>query len=157
MATLEDDDFRRVAEKFLQRHGAEFCRYPAAKTVHHGFVGGLLMHTADMLELADFLAGKYRTVINRDCCSPARCSTTLQAAGVCPLGSGRRDGVFHRRTAAGPPVMGAQEAAEVCKELGVPEEKSMLLQHLLLSHHGQPEFGAAGGAPVRRGRAAGIY
>ena len=28
-------------------------------------------------------------------------------------------------------------------ELGIPEEKSMLLQHMLLSHHGEPEFGAA--------------
>ena len=40
-------------------------------------------------------------------------------------------------------VMGAQEAAEVCRELNVPEEKSVLLQHLILSHHGEPEFGAA--------------
>ena len=39
--------------------------------------------------------------------------------------------------------MGAQETAEIAKELGVPEEKSVLLQHMLLSHHGQPEFGAA--------------
>ena len=40
-------------------------------------------------------------------------------------------------------VMGAQEAAEICRELQIPEEKSVLLQHMLLSHHGQPEFGAA--------------
>ena len=40
-------------------------------------------------------------------------------------------------------VMGAEEVAEVCRTLAVPEEKSILLQHLLLSHHGQPEFGAA--------------
>ena len=33
-------------------------------------------------------------------------------------------------------VLGAQECAEVCKLLNVPEEKSILLQHLLLSHHG---------------------
>jgi len=39
--------------------------------------------------------------------------------------------------------MGAQEVSEVAKVLGIPEEKSVLLQHLLLSHHGQPEFGAA--------------
>ena len=39
--------------------------------------------------------------------------------------------------------MGAQEAAEVTKALGIPEEKGMLLQHLILSHHGEPEFGAA--------------
>ena len=40
-------------------------------------------------------------------------------------------------------VMGAQEVADAARELGIPEEKSMLLQHLLLSHHGEPEFGAA--------------
>ena len=39
--------------------------------------------------------------------------------------------------------MGAQEVCEVCRELSVPEEKSILLQHMILSHHGQPEFGAA--------------
>ena len=39
--------------------------------------------------------------------------------------------------------MGAQEVADAARELGIPEEKSMLLQHLLLSHHGEPEFGAA--------------
>lgn len=40
-------------------------------------------------------------------------------------------------------VMGAQDAAETAARLGVPEEKSVLLQHLILSHHGEPEFGAA--------------
>ena len=34
-------------------------------------------------------------------------------------------------------------AAETAARLGVPEEKSVLLQHLILSHHGEPEFGAA--------------
>ena len=33
--------------------------------------------------------------------------------------------------------------AEAAQALGVPQEKSVLLQHLLLSHHGEPEFGAA--------------
>ena len=40
-------------------------------------------------------------------------------------------------------VMGAQDAAETAARLGVPEEKSVLVQHLILSHHGEPEFGAA--------------
>ena len=40
-------------------------------------------------------------------------------------------------------VMGAQEAAEVARQVNMPEEKSVLLQHLILSHHGEPEFGAA--------------
>ena len=40
-------------------------------------------------------------------------------------------------------VMGAQAVAAAAAELGVPEDKSILLQHMLLSHHGDPEFGAA--------------
>ena len=40
-------------------------------------------------------------------------------------------------------VMGAGEVARTAQELGIPEEKSVLLQHLILSHHGEPEFGAA--------------
>ena len=39
--------------------------------------------------------------------------------------------------------MGAQEGADTAGELGIPEEKSTLLQHMILSHHGEPEFGAA--------------
>ena len=40
-------------------------------------------------------------------------------------------------------VMGAQEVSNVAAELGIPEDKSVLLQHMILSHHGEPEFGAA--------------
>ena len=40
-------------------------------------------------------------------------------------------------------VMGAQEVQQCAQELGIPEEKSLLLQHMILSHHGEPEFGAA--------------
>ena len=40
-------------------------------------------------------------------------------------------------------VMGAREAAEVCAACGVSEERAMLLQHMILSHHGEPQFGAA--------------
>lgn len=142
--SLEDQDYRRVCREFLRRHGEAFMRYPAAKTVHHGFVGGLLMHTADMLELADFLADLYSGVIYRDLLLAGALlhdMAKLREFVVSELG------VVTEYSAPGQLlghlVMGAQEVAEVCRELEVPEEKSMLLQHLLLSHHGQPEFGAA--------------
>ena len=38
--------------------------------------------------------------------------------------------------------MGAKEVSEIAESLGISEEKSMLLQHMLLSHHGKPEYGA---------------
>ncbi len=40
-------------------------------------------------------------------------------------------------------VMGAQAVAKAAEEAGLPEDKSVLLQHMILSHHGDPQFGAA--------------
>ena len=40
-------------------------------------------------------------------------------------------------------VMGAQEVQQCAESLGLPQEKSLLLQHMILSHHGEPDFGAA--------------
>ena len=142
--SLTDGDYRAVCREFLRRHGERFRKLPAAKSVHHGFVGGLLMHTGYMLELAQFLAQLYASVIQRD----------LLLAGTLLHDFAKMEefvtselGVVTEYSTKGQLlghlVMGAQEAAEVCKELNVPEEKSILLQHMLLSHHGQPEFGAA--------------
>lgn len=142
--SMADTDFQAVCRAFLSRHGAEFRRYPAAKTVHHGFVGGLLMHTVDMLVLADFLAGKYQGIVNRDLLLAGTLlhdMAKLKEFVVSQLGMVTEYSLPGQLL--GHLVMGAEEVAEVCRTLAVPEEKSILLQHLLLSHHGQPEFGAA--------------
>lgn len=142
--SMADTDFQAVCRAFLSRHGAEFRRYPAAKTVHHGFVGGLLMHTVDMLDLADYLAKKYQGVVNRDLLLAGTLlhdMAKLKEFVVSQLGVVTEYSLSGQLL--GHLVMGAEEVAEVCRTLAVPEEKSILLQHLLLSHHGQPEFGAA--------------
>ena len=64
--SMADEDYRAVCRAFLRRHGDGFRKLPAAKSVHHSFVGGLLMHTGYMLELAQFLAQLYASVIQRD-------------------------------------------------------------------------------------------
>ncbi len=142
--SIGDADYRAVCQEFLRRHGQGFQRIPAAKSVHHGFVGGLLMHTSYMLDMAQFLADLYRPVIQRDL---LLAGTLLHDVAKLEEFVTSQLGVVTEYSAKGQLlghlVMGAQEAAEVCKALNVPEEKSILLQHLLLSHHGQPEFGAA--------------
>ena len=144
VATIEDTDYAAICREMLNRHKEHFWMIPAAKSVHHGFAGGLLMHTCNMLRLADYVAGQYRDTVNRD----------LLMAGVL-LHDMAKDREFATSefglvteysvpgVLLGHLVMGAEEVAEIAKELGAPREKSVLLQHLLLSHHGQPEFGAA--------------
>ncbi len=142
--SLSDSGYRAVCQEFLRRHGEGFRKLPAAKSVHHGFVGGLLMHTSYMLELADFLAKLYSSVIDRDLLLAGTLlhdfskmeEFLTSELGIVTEYSTRGQLLGHL-------VMGAQEVSEVCRELGVPEEKSVLLQHMVLSHHGQPEFGAA--------------
>ena len=144
VSTLEDADYRAVCEEMLRRHEDAFRTIPAAKSVHHSFLSGLLMHTYNMLRLADFLAAQYADSVDR----------SLLLAGTLLHDFGKeREFTFSelglvtdystKGQLLGHLVMGAQETAEVAEMLSIPEEKSVLLQHLLLSHHGEPEFGAA--------------
>ena len=144
VSTLEDADYRAVCEEMLRRHEDAFRTIPAAKSVHHSFLSGLLMHTYNMLRLADFLAAQYADTVNR----------SLLLAGTLLHDFGKeREFTFSelglvtdystKGQLLGHLVMGAQEIAALSAELDLPEEKAMLLEHLILSHHGEPEFGAA--------------
>ena len=145
VGSIADDDYRRVCQKVLEHYGERFFTIPAAKTVHHGFLHGLLMHTLFMARTADYLAGLYAGVIDR---SLLLAGTILHDAAKCEVFNTSPLGLVteysNRGQLLGHLVMGAQTVAACAGALGIPEEKSTLLQHLLLSHHGQPEFGAAG-------------
>ena len=142
--TMGDEDYKGAALTMLERHIDAFRSIPAGKSVHHSFLSGLLMHTYNMLQTADFLAGLYAEIIDR---------SLLLTGTLLHDFAKEREFVFSdlgivtdystKGQLLGHLVMGAQEVAEVCRERSVPEEKSVLLQHLILSHHGEPEFGAA--------------
>ena len=119
--SIQDEDYKCIALELFRRHKETFQQIPAAKSVHHGFLNGLLMHTGNMMKMADFLAGLYSD------------SSEL----------GLVTGYSMKGQLLGHLVMGAQEVGQVARELNLPEEKSVLLQHLVLSHHGEPEYGAA--------------
>lgn len=144
VSSIEDVDYRLLAGTLLERNLEAFKSIPAAKSVHHAFIHGLLMHTAYMLRTADFLSKLYPEVVNR---SLMLTGTLLhdfkkrEEFAFSELGLVTEYSV--KGQLLGHLVMGAQEVAAVAAELGVPDEKSVLLQHMILSHHGEPEFGAA--------------
>ncbi len=142
--SLTDADYKAVCQEFLRRHSQQLRTIPAAKSVHHSFLHGLLMHTGNMLKTAEFLASLYPEVIDRNLLLTGtllhdfskREEFTFSALGLVSDYSVKGNLLGHL-------VMVAQEAAEIGRELNIPEEKSVLLQHVLLSHHGKPEYGAA--------------
>jgi 3'-5' exoribonuclease len=142
--TINDPDYTAVCKEMLQEYGEQVRTIPAAKSVHHSFLNGLLMHTLSMLKAADFLAAQYSEVIDRNLLIAgtllhdfAKCDEFITS----PLGLVTDYSV--KGQLLGHPVMGAQAVACAAEKLNIPEEKSALLQHMILSHHGEPEYGAA--------------
>ena len=142
--SIADADYRALAQALLERNAESFRTIPAAKSVHHAFLGGLLMHTANMLRAADFLAGLYPDAVDRSLLLTGTLAHDLMKRREFTFSElGLVTGYSVRGELLGHLVMGAQEAAETARELGTPEEKSVLVQHMILSHHGEPEHGAA--------------
>ena len=142
--TMEDEGYRAVCRQMLLRHQKAFVTIPAAKSVHHGFVHGLLMHTVTMMKTALYLSALYGDFLDRDL---LLAGTFLHDFAKIREFKVSQTGLVTDYTTEGQLlghlVMGAQEVQEVCTACGVSAERAMLLQHMILSHHGQPEFGAA--------------
>ena len=142
--SIADPDYRRVALELLRRHEDAFKRIPAAKSVHHGFLNGLLMHTGNMMKIADFLAGLYADTVDRSLLLAGTFAHDLQKETEFVFSElGMVTDYSMKGQLLGHLVMGAEEVAEISKELNIDGEKAVLLQHMVLSHHGEPEFGAA--------------
>lgn len=143
---LKDPVYKAIALAAMDRMKDDFKKIPAAKTMHHAFLNGLLMHTSNMMKQAAAISDIYGDLINRD---------LLIVGTLCHDMGKRKEFAFSQiglvtdytipGQLIGHLVMGAQEIAEIAKELGIDpnSEKVLLLQHMLLSHHGQPEWGAA--------------
>ena len=144
IASIEDEDYRKICVCMMEKKEGSFRALPAAKSMHHAFLGGLLMHTHNMLSIADYISRIYPETIDRSLLLAGTLLHDIAKAEEFTCSSlGLVTDYSVKGQLLGHLVMGAQEVAKIAEELGMAEEKSVLLQHMLLSHHGQPEFGAA--------------
>lgn len=142
IANIADSDYRRLLEAFSADE--EFVRLylkaPAAKSMHHVYLGGLLEHSLCVARLAQDVSARYAR-INRDLLV---CSALLHDIGkVAELRYARSFDYTDAGKLIGHIVMGVEmleEKIRVCPDF--PEQKTMLLKHMLLSHHGQYEYGS---------------
>ncbi len=136
-----------VGAYFEDEHLMEaFRRAPAAKSMHHAYLGGLLEHTLNLLRLADVVCPLYPK-INRDI---VMVGLFLHDMGKTrELVYDRAFGYSDRGELIGHIVEGAimlhDKAQQVMARTGrrLPAGALMVLQHIILSHHGIPEYGAA--------------
>lgn len=119
----------------------EFKRAPAAKLMHHAYLGGLLEHTLGVAELAVLMADHYGDALDRD----------LLLAGAILHDIGKtREFVYDLKvdyTDEGRMlnhlVLGVMMVEEKLAQLPeFPPETALLIKHLIVSHHGNREFGS---------------
>lgn len=120
--------------------GPRFCRAPAAKTLHHAFFGGLLEHVLSLARAARLILQNYPAV-----------HADLLLAGIVLHDLGKIDELSYVRsfgyTGEGQ-LLGHMVLAieilhrKIAQAPGFPRRLQVALEHLILSHHGQYEFGS---------------
>jgi len=146
LAGLEHAGLKALAQSYLD--DAElmrrFQRAPAAMSLHHAYLGGLIEHTANLLDLADRICPLYPE-INGDL---VKLGLFLHDLGKCEelhweRGFGyTEDGLLVGHIARG--ILRLQEKVNALADAGptLPETLVRVLHHIILSHHQTPEFGA---------------
>lgn len=117
-----------------------FKKSSAAKTVHHGFIGGLLQHTLSVAKLCVFYAESY-PVLNKD--------LLVTAAIFHDIGKTRELSAFPENDYTdmgqflGHIVMGSEMISDKIREIpGFPKMLELELKHCILAHHGEYEYGS---------------
>jgi 3'-5' exoribonuclease len=139
---IRNPHFKKLIERFLADRGfvAQFKKAPAAKGFHHSYIGGLLEHTLSVCEMIGSVAEHY-SELDRD---------LLWTGGFLhDIGKTRElkfdvtiDYTDEGRL-LGHLALGVTMVDEVLSGMkDFPQDLSMLLKHLILSHHGEYEFGS---------------
>jgi 3'-5' exoribonuclease len=114
---------------------------PAAKTLHHAFIGGLLDHVVSLFQLSDLACRNYPETINRDLLLTG---VFLHDIGkIHELTFARSFTYTTRGQLLGHMIIELEMLhAKIAQVQGFPEEYKTLIEHLIISHHGKYEFGS---------------
>ncbi len=117
-----------------------FKSHSAAKSVHHGFVGGLLEHTLSVTKLCDFYTTRY-PLLNKDLLlTSAMCHDIgkTQELSLFPENDYTDDGQL-----IGHIVIGVEMIHDKIREIpGFPKVLENELKHCIVAHHGELEYGS---------------
>ena len=141
--TILDEPLRDLVRLLVNRKHEQLILCPAAVRLHHAVCGGLLYHTLSILQLAEGVCKVY-PFVRRDLLLSGVILHDLAKIDELEVDeTGIASGYTVRGELLGHLVMGAMAVEKAADELNTPAETRMLLEHMLISHHGLPEYGAA--------------
>ncbi len=143
ISKFSDEELKKLTYAVIKDNEEKLLFWPAAFKLHHAVIGGLLYHTLSILKMAEKTCEIYPCVdkdllmsgvILHDICKIDEFD--VSRAGIVTSYSVKGELLGHL-------VMGAMKINEKAKQLGISEKTAMLIEHMIISHHGTPEFGAA--------------
>ena len=138
--SIEDKEIREITSALINDNFEKYTTYPAASTIHHAFFGGLMYHSLSMCSLALKLLESY-PFLSRDYLVAG---ALLHDIGkIVELSSAINPAYTIEGNLLGHINIGYSMLQNKGKELKTSEEKLNVLSHIILSHHGKPEFGSS--------------
>lgn len=137
---IDNENINKIVSLIVKKYGKEISVYPAASRIHHAYKGGLLHHIISMLHLGDALIGLYPG-LNKD----------YLYAGIILHDLGKIEelnGVIATEYTLKGRLVGHisiihSQIHEVVTELGLNDsEEAIILEHLVIAHHGKLEYGS---------------
>lgn len=141
--TFNDEELKILVRAVIAEYRERLLYWPAAKNLHHAVRSGLLMHTLSILRLAKCVCSIYRFVNYDLLCSGAILHDIAKIEEMQASATGIAAEYTVKGNLLGHLVMGAMCVDRIGREFGISEETLTLVEHMLISHHGTPEFGAA--------------
>ena len=141
--SVKNKDLKSLLKAFFEEDGEFIARFKfssAAKSVHHGFVGGLAEHTLSVTRMCDYMTKQYR-FLNRDLLITI--ALLHDVAKTLELTPFPENDYSDAGQLIGHIVMGCEMVDE--KLIALPDfDKKLALQvkHCILAHHGQYEYGS---------------
>ena len=137
--SIKNEDCRKILDYEIKRLSPKLFDYPAAVSVHHDYGSGLLMHTVSMADLGVFLADYYPNV-DKD----------ILLTGILLHDMGKTiefEGPIVYKYSLTGRLLGhisimVSEIRRAAEGLKLTSEVPLLLEHMVLSHHGSNEFGS---------------
>lgn len=143
ITTIRNEHLRKLAASYFvsdQAFMKAFCSHSAAKSVHHGFVGGLLEHTLSVVKMCDYFSKQY-PALNRDLLLTAAMFHDI--GKVKELSSFPENDYTDEGQLIGHIIIGAQMVKERAAQIpGFPKKLEDELVHCILAHHGELEYGS---------------
>ncbi len=138
VASIKNQDCLKIIDYFMKKFGENIFSYPAAVSIHHEYSSGLLMHSVSMADLAAYLCPIYEA------------DHDLLITGCLLHDMGKvieLEGPIVYKYSTEGKLLGhisimAAEIRKAGQELKIESEIPLLLEHMVLSHHGQQEFGS---------------